>query len=87
MSQGQIVSLLMLAAGLALLALGLLLEVRTRAARVHARVRSTLIGALMLAAGLALLLVHRLDREALPRVLAGVQAAVWSAAAPQWRRR
>jgi hypothetical protein len=82
MSQGQVVSLLMLAAGVALLALGLLLELRARAARVRARVRCTLVGALMLAAGLALVLVHRLDRDALPRVLTGVQAAVWSAAAP-----
>jgi hypothetical protein len=85
-SQGQVVSLLMLAAGLALLALGLLLEVRARAAKVEARVRCTLVGALMLAAGLALLLVHRLDRDALPRALTGVQAAMWSAVPPARKR-
>lgn len=83
MSHGQIISLLMLAAGLTLLAVGLLLELRAHAASVKTRVRSTLVGALMVAAGLALLLVHRLDRDALPRLLAGVQAAMWSAAVHQ----
>ena len=87
MSHGQIISGLMAAAGIALLILALIHEAPTRAATVKARmrsalggVRSGLVGALMMAAGLALLLVQRLDREALPRVLAGVKAAMWSAA-------
>ena len=94
MSHGQIISGLIAAAGVALLMLALIREAPTRAASVKTRVgsplggvRSALAGALMMAAGLALLLVQRLDREALPRVLAGVRAAAWSAATATRRRR
>ena len=87
MTQGQIVAGLMEAAGVALLLLALMREARVGPAHVKPRlwsslvgVRPALVGALMVAAGLALLLVQWLDREALPRVLAGVKAAVWSAA-------
>ena len=38
-------------------------------------------------AGLALLLVQRLDPQALPRVLAGVKAAMWSAIVAERSRR
>ena len=86
MSQSQIVSLLMMAAGLGLMAIAIVRHVRSRAARVTARVRSALVARLMMAAGLALLLVDRLDRNALPQVLARVQAAMWSAVPPGGRR-
>ena len=94
MTQGQLVSGLIAAAGIALLMLALIREAPARATGVEAGVRSALggvrsasVGALMMAAGLALLLVQRLDREALPRVLAGVKAAMWSAAAASRSRR
>ena len=93
MSQGQIVSGFMLAAGVALLVLGLVREAPSWAVRVKARVRSALagvrsalVGGLMMAAGLALLLVHRLDPTALPRALANVKAAMRSAIAEGSRR-
>ena len=85
---------LMAAAGVALLVLALMREAPSRAARVKARARSALIrvrsvvvGALLMTAGLALLLVHRLDKTALPRVLADVKAAMWSATFAQRSRR
>ena len=85
---------LMVAAGVALLVLALVREAPTRAANLKARVRaalvrvrSILVGALLMAAGLSLLLVQRLDREALPRVLADVKAAMWSATVAQRSRR
>ena len=94
MTQGQVVAGLMAAAGVALLLLALTREAPSRPAKVKASLWSALVGvgpalvgALMMVAGLALLLVQRLDREALPRVLAGVKAAMSSAAAPQRSRR
>jgi hypothetical protein len=45
------------------------------------------VDALMMAAGLALLLVQRLDQQALPRVLARVKAAMWSAIVAERSRR
>ena len=94
MSRGQIISGLIAAAGIALLLLTLVREAPSRLARVKARVRSALVrvrsvlvGVLMMAAGLALLLVQRLDREALPRVLANVKAAMWSAIVAERSRR
>ena len=87
MSQGQIVSGLIAAAGGALLVLALVRVAPSRVASVNAQVRSALVDALMMAAGLALLLVHRLDRTALPRVLAGVKAAMWSAIVAERSRR
>ncbi len=85
---------LMVAAGVALLVLVLVREAPSRAARVKARVRSALlrvrsvlVGALLMVAGLALLLVQRLDQKALPRVLADVKAAMWSATVGQRSRR
>ena len=85
---------LMVAAGVSLLMLALVREVPSRVARVKARVRSALVrvrsilvGALLMAAGLSLLLVQRLDREALPRVLADVKTAMWSATVAQRSRR
>ena len=87
MSQGQIVSGLIAAAGVALLVLALVRAAPSRVASVKARVRSTLVDALMMAAGLALLLVQRLDPTALPRVLAGVKAAMRSAIVAQRSRR
>ena len=94
MSHGQIISGLIAAAGIALLMLTLPREAPSRLAHGKARVRSAvarlrsvLVGGLLMAAGVALLLVQRLDREALPRVLADVKAAVWSAALAQRSRR
>ena len=87
MSQGQIVSGLIAAAGVALLVFALVRAAPSRVASVKAEVRSTLVDALMMAAGLALLLVQRLDPEALPRVLAGVKAAMWSAIVAERSRR
>ena len=87
MSHGQMVSGLMAAAGGALLALVLLGEAPSRMAKVKARVRAVVVGALMMAAGLALLLVHRLDPTALPRALAGLKAAMWSAIVAERSRR
>ena len=86
MSQGQIISGLMTAAGLALLVLALMRETR-RVARVEAELRCAVVEALMMTAGLALLLVQRLDPMALPRVLARVRAAMWSAIVVERRRR
>ena len=81
-------------AGVALLLLGLMREAPSWAASVKARlrsalagVRSVLVGTLMTAAGLALLLVQRLDPTALPRALANVKAATWSAVLAQRTRR
>ena len=94
MSHGQIISGFMLAAGVALLVLGLVREAPYWAASVNARVRSALarvrsalVGALMMTAGLALLLVQRLDTTALPRALARVKAAMWSAIVVERSRR
>jgi hypothetical protein len=85
---------LMAAAGVVLLVIVLVRDGPARAVRVKARVRSALarvrsavVGALLMAAGLALLLVQRLDPEALPRVLAGVKAAMWSAVVVERSRR
>ena len=78
MSQGQIISGLMTAAGAALLVLALMRETH-RVAKVKAELRCAVVEALMMTAGLALLLVQRLDPTALPRVLARVKAAMWSA--------
>ena len=85
---------LMVAAGVALLVLVLVREAPSRVARMKARVRSALVrvrsavvGALLMSAGLTLLLVHRLDKTALPRVLADVKAAMWSATVGQRSRR
>ena len=85
---------LLVAVGVALLVLVLVREAPSRAARVKSRVRSALVrvrsvlvGALMMIAGLALLLVHRLDQTALPRVLADVKAAMWSATFARRSRR
>ena len=86
MSQGQIISGLMTTAGVALLVLALMRETH-RVAKVKAELRRAVVEALMMTAGLALLLVQRLDREALPRVLANVKAAIWSAALAQRSRR
>ena len=94
MSHGQIISMLIAAAGVTLLVLTLVREVPSRVARGKARVRSALarvrsvvVGGLMMAAGLALLLVQRLDSTALPRVLARVKAAMWSAIVAERSRR
>ena len=87
MTQGQIVAGLIAAAGIALLVVALIREPPSRAVTVKARARSAFIGALMMAAGLTLLLVQRLDQDALPRVLAGVKAVMWSAAAAPRSRR
>ena len=85
---------LMVAAGVALLVFVLVREAPSRAAKAKARVRSdlvrvrsVLVGALMMTAGLALLLVHRLDKKALPRVLAGVNVAMLSITGAQRMRR
>ena len=85
---------LMVAAGVALLVLALVREGPSRAASLKARVRSALVqvrsalvGALLMTAGLSLLLVQRLDKTALPRVLADVKAAMWSATVAQRSRR
>ncbi len=85
---------LMVAAGVALLVLALVREAPSRVASLKAnvrsalaRVRSVLVGALMMTAGLALLLVQRLDQTALPRVMEGVKAAMWSSIVTHWSRR
>jgi hypothetical protein len=87
MRSGEIVSGLMMATGVALLVMALAREAPARVASVKAKVlfalegvRTALVDALLMAAGLALLLVQRLDPQALSRVLAGVKAAMWSAA-------
>ena len=87
MSQGQIISGLMTAAGVALLVLALMRETPHRVARVEAELRCAVVEALMMTAGLALLLVQRLDPTALPRVLARVKAAMWSAIVAERSRR
>jgi hypothetical protein len=79
MSQGQIISALIAAAGATLLVLAVALEAPPRVASVKATARAAVIDALLVTAGLALLLVQRLDPTALPRVLARVKAALWSA--------
>ena len=86
MSQGQIISGLMTAAGVALLVLALMRET-PRVARVEANLRRAVVEALMMTAGLALLLVQRLDPTALAGVLARVKAAMWSAIVAERSRR
>ena len=85
-SQGQIVALIMAAAGVALLVVALALEAQSRPGRVRMHTRSALIGALLMTAGLALLLVRRLDPAALSRVLA-VTAAVLAAVVAEHEKR
>ena len=86
MTSGQIVSALIASAGVALLVLALMRETH-RVARVKAELRCAVVEALMMTAGLALLLVQRLDPTALPRVLARVKAAMWSAIVAERSRR
>jgi hypothetical protein len=87
MTQGQLLSGLLAVGGLTLLVIIVAVEAPPLVARVTARVRAAVVDALMMAAGLALLLVQRLDPTALPRVLAGVKAAMWSAIAAERSRR
>ena len=87
MTQGQIISGLIVASGVTLLLLVLARDAPSRVAKAKAEIRAALVDALMMAAGLALLLVHRLDRTALPRAFAGVKAAMWSATSARRGRR
>ena len=87
MSHGQMISVLIAAAGVALLVLVLAREAPSRVPKAKAEIRAALVEALMMIAGLALLLVQRLDPQALPRVLARVRAAMWSAIVAERSRR
>ena len=87
MTQGQIISGLIVASGVTLLLLVLARDAPSWVAMVKTRMRATLVEALMMTAGLALLLVQRLDPQALPRVLARVRAAMWSAIVAERSRR
>ena len=85
-AQGQLVALVMAAAGVALLVLALAFEAQHRLERVRSRVQSTLVGLLLMTAGLALLLVRRLDPAALSRLLA-MTAEVFAAVVTEHERR
>ena len=87
MTQGQILSGLLAVGGFTLLVIIVAVKAPPLVARVTAKVRAAAVDALMMAAGLALLLVQRLDPTALPRVLADVKAAMWSAIAAERSRR